>query len=133
MHGIEFQATIHNGMIEVPLQRFIFGKLSSFITMMPIKEHRIRCADKERNMLLLDIEEHIKPLSTSEKKQLIRDIQKMLGEQEMPVIDGPKFHPDWNFNEMYEVAENLQAWEKTLTGPKYLDESALIYEKDCDV
>jgi len=101
--------------------------------MMPIKEHRIRCPDKERNMLLLDIEEKIKPLSTSEKKQLIRDVQKMLREQEMPVIDGPKFHPDWNFNEMYEVAENLQAWEKTRTGPKYLDESTLIYEKGCDV
>ncbi len=84
-------------------------------------------------MLLLDIEEKIKPLSTSEKKQLIRDVQKMLRDQEMTVIDGPKFHPDWNFNEMYEVAENLHAWEKTRTGPKYLDESTLIYEKGCDV
>lgn len=84
-------------------------------------------------MLLVDIEKHIKPLSISEKKQRIRDIQNMLDEQEMPVIDGPKFHPDWNFREMYEVAKNLQAWEKTLTGPKYLDESALIYENGCDV
>ena len=37
-------------------------------------------------MLFVEIEEKIKPLSTSEKKQFVRDIQRMLREQEMPVI-----------------------------------------------
>jgi hypothetical protein len=34
-------------------------------------------------MLLIDIEKHIKPLSRADKEQLIRDVQRMLDEEEM--------------------------------------------------
>jgi lipopolysaccharide biosynthesis protein len=81
---------------------------------------------------LADIEEHIKPLSKVEKEQLIRDIQAMLKEQETPVIEGPKFHRFWDFDEMATVAEKLKAYEATLTGPTRLDESQLIYMEGCD-
>ncbi len=62
----------------------------------------------------LDIEEHIKPLSTSDKEQLIRDVQRMLDTQGPPVIEGHKLQGDWDFHDAADVAANLQAYKATL-------------------
>lgn len=78
-------------------------------------------------MLLLDIEEHIKPLSTSDKEQLIRDVQRMLDTQKPPVIEGHKLQDDWDFHDAAEVAANLQAYKATLKGPTRLDPEKLVY------
>lgn len=82
-------------------------------------------------MLLLDIEKHVKPLTSVEKRKLIRDVQRML-QEDMSPIDGWKFHLDYSLAEMYETARNLQAFAATLSGPKYLDERTLVYEEGCD-
>ena len=83
-------------------------------------------------MLLLDIEKHIEPLSDKEKEQLIRDIQNMLNERELPVIEGSRLQHEWDFQEMAVVAANLKAYEATLTGPTRLDEATLVYMEGCD-
>ncbi len=83
-------------------------------------------------MLLLDIEKHIEPLPDKEKKQLIRDIQSMLNDHAESVIEGSRLQQTWDFQEMAAVADNLKAYETTLTGPTRLDESKLVYIEGCD-
>lgn len=98
-------------------------------------------------MLLIEIEKQAKKLSMSDKKQLIRDMQQWLKEEAepqshmYPAVDVPdmagdyvdwKLHPDFNWEEMHDAAEKLQAVKSAMTGPTRLNESALIFVEGSD-
>lgn len=70
-------------------------------------------------MLLLDIEKQVKPLSLSEKKQLIRDVQRMVEEEILGQvvrsdvvydIDTPNITPDES--ELVSVSHAIQQLKK---------------------
>lgn len=98
-------------------------------------------------MLLMEIVKQAKKLSTSDKEQLIHDMQTWLKDEAKPksnmhpADDAPdmiseyvdwKLHPDFNWNDMYDAAEKLQSVKSAMTGPTRLDESELIFVEGSD-
>ena len=86
-------------------------------------------------MHLMEIEEqYIKPMPTEEKKQLIRDVQRMIAEETgADLFAGTKDEAGWNFAEAAETAKNLHAYLANRPGPDTLDEANLVYVEGCGV
>jgi hypothetical protein len=55
-------------------------------------------------MALADIEEQVKPLSKAEKEQLIRDVQRMLIDEEIEQHGDEMLHEMIDPNAVYEIA-----------------------------
>lgn len=55
-------------------------------------------------MVLTDIEEHVKPLSRPEKEQLIRDVQRMLIDEDIEQRGDEILRDMINPNTVYEIA-----------------------------
>lgn len=55
-------------------------------------------------MILTDIEEHIKPLSKAEKEQLIRDVQRMLIDEDIEKHGDEMLREMIDPNAVYEIA-----------------------------
>ena len=88
-------------------------------------------------MLLIEVEQQVKKLSTSDKIRLIQDVQRWLeeetgqpGQSLYPAMRVPEITPDfptWKYDidEMAKVAEQLNTYKATLPRPAEFDESQM--------
>jgi hypothetical protein len=75
-------------------------------------------------MLLIDVETQARKLSTSDKEQLLRDLQDWLKEEAEPAPDlmaGTKYEQGWDFEEAVQAAEKLQTIIDNAPDPKPIE------------